>query len=118
MAVTDPAQGIDQFTTPIWGYRFVVVEVTTAETGSGAASSDANSGLTVVGSNNQTYQASFRPPVECTNFASGVYSLAPGQISTGCVTFEVPTGVSVVGVIEEIGCLRLPGSVVGQWDVP
>jgi hypothetical protein len=118
VAIIDPAQGADQFTTPSSGYRFIGVEVTIADPGPGAASSDANSDLTVIGSNNQTYQASFGPIAECTNFASGVYTLAPGQTSTGCDTFQVPAGVSVVKVTDNIGGLGLPGSVVGQWDVP
>jgi hypothetical protein len=118
VAVIDPARGADQLAAPIPGYRFVGVEVTIADTGSGAAARDANSDLAVVGSNNQTYQASFGPIVECKNFANGVYTLAPGGSSTGCDTFEVPTGVSVVKVMDNIGGAGSPGSVVGQWDVP
>jgi Domain of unknown function (DUF4352) len=118
VAVIDPAQGADRLAAPISGYRFVGVEVTIADTGSGDASRDANSDLAVVGSNNQTYQASFGPITECKNFADGVYTLAPGHTSSGCDTFEVPTGVSVVKVMDNLGGVGSPASVVGQWDVP
>ena len=40
-------------------------------------------------------QSDFSTVAGCTDFNSGQYQLTPGQSSTGCVVFQVPTGVSV-----------------------
>ncbi len=97
--VTDPASpATPTVTTPGAGDRFVAAEFTIADTGSKPLSDDANSDVTVVGSNNQTYRAGFATISGCTNFNSGSFALQPGESVTGCVVFTVPNGVSVAKV--------------------
>lgn len=79
------------------GTRPVGVEFTLTA-GSTAVSDDANNDATVVGNNNQTYTAGLPSIAGCTNFNAGQFTLTPGQSSTGCVEFDVPTPVHVVGV--------------------
>jgi hypothetical protein len=114
--VIDPAAGADQYTTPDPGKRFVGIEMTIANTGKATLTDDANSTTTVQGSDNQSYTADFSSISECTNFNNGEYTLAPGATVTGCVTFQVPTGVNVKQVQFQPG-LGV-GGVTGQWQVP
>jgi len=53
---------------------------------------------TLIGSDGQTYTADFDTLAGCTNFAHGQYQLGTGESSTGCVAFQVPTGVTVAKV--------------------
>ncbi|HVA08606.1 MAG TPA: DUF4352 domain-containing protein [Acidimicrobiales bacterium] len=96
--VIDPAQAADQFTTPDAGKRFVGTEFTIVNSGSATFDDDANNDGSVVGSDNQTYTADMSDIAGCTNFNSGQVTLAGGQSATGCVVFQVPTGVNVVNV--------------------
>jgi hypothetical protein len=96
--VIDPAQGATEFNTPNAGYRFVTTLFTISNTSSSEITENANNDTNVIGSNNQTYTADFNSVSECTNFSFGEFQLAPGESSTGCVTFQVPVGVSVVKV--------------------
>jgi hypothetical protein len=114
--VIDPASGADQFTTPDAGKRFVGVELTIANTGSKSLSDDANSTTSVQGSDNQSYTADFSNISECTNFNAGSYTLAPGASVTGCVTFQVPTAVTVKQI--QFQPTGFTGGVTGQWQVP
>lgn len=114
--VIDPAQGSDQYTTPDAGKRFVGVEVTINNTGKAALSDDANSTVSVVGSDSQDYTADFSAISGCTNFNSGQYNIASGQSQTGCVTFQIPNAVTVAKVqfTDNAGM----GSNTAQWLVP
>jgi hypothetical protein len=113
--VIDPASGSDQFTTPDAGKRFVGVKLTIADTGSTTFTDDANSTVTVIGSDNQTYTADFSGISECTNFNNGTYTLAPNQNTTGCVTFQLPTAVTATKVeYQPTGF----GGTTGEWLVP
>jgi hypothetical protein len=114
--VIDPAQGSDQYTTPDAGKRFVGVEVTINNTGKTALSDDANSTVSVVGSDSQDYTADFSAISGCTNFNSGQYNIASGQSQTGCVTFQIPNAVTVAKVqfTDNAGM----GSNTAQWLVP
>jgi hypothetical protein len=94
----------------------VGVELTIKNTGSASINDDANSTVTVIGSDNQTYQGDFNSISECTNFNDGSYTLASGESTTGCVTFQVPTGVSVAKVRFEP--TSFTSSDVGEWLVP
>jgi len=109
--VIDPAQGTNQFFTPRAGNRFVGAEFVIKAVRS--ASDDANSDAVLIGSNNQTYTPDFYSIAGCTNFNEGSFTLAPGQSTTGCVTFQVPSGVTVKQV--EFGT---QGGTVGLWEVP
>jgi hypothetical protein len=115
IAVTDPAHGADQFTNPDSGKRFVATQVKVANTGGGTLHDNANNGVTVVGSDNQTYTADFASLAGCTNFNSGSYTLAPAETTTGCVAFQLPTGVTPSKVrFELLGF----GGTTGEWLVP
>jgi hypothetical protein len=111
VAVTDPAQGADQFTVPDDGKRFVGVEfkIDALE----PVSDDENDDATLVGSDNQTYTTDFSDIAGCTNFNDGEVALAAGTTATGCVTFQVPTGVTVAKI--NFGSMY---GTVGQWLVP
>jgi hypothetical protein len=76
----------------------VAVELQITNKSSGTDTGDANNNTGVIGSNQQDYTADFSPVVECTDFSSGQYTLPKNQSVVGCVTFQVPTGVSVAKV--------------------
>lgn len=113
IAVTDPADASDQFTTPSAGSRFVGIEFKIDNTGSSALSDDANNDASAIGSNDQTYSAAFDSIAGCTNFDGGEFNLPPGQASTGCVTFDVPLAVKVAKV--QFGLNDGLGGTTGQW---
>ena len=96
--IVDPASGADQYTTPDAGKRFIAVEVKIVNNGSGAYNDDANSDVTLIGSDNQSYTADFDDVSECTNFNDGSYTLAAGESATGCVVFEVPDAITAAKV--------------------
>lgn len=113
--VIDPAQGVD-YETPNSGDRFVGVEMMLTNTGRAAIQDDANNNVSLVGSDGQTYISDVDAIAECTDFNSGTYTLAPGESSTGCVTFQVPDGVTVKKV--EFTSLSGLGSNSAEWQVP
>lgn len=113
--VINPAQGADQFTTPDNGKRFVGLKFVIAAT-SGTVSDDADSDATIIGSDNQTYQADFSDIAGCTNFDSGTFTVAAGGSSTGCVVYQLPTGVNVSKVRFDIAGGF--GDTVAEWLVP
>lgn len=96
--VVDPAQGSDSFDQPDAGNRFIAVDLALANKSTATISDDANSDLTVVGSDNQDYTADFDTVVGCTNFADGEFTLLPGNSVSGCVVFQLPTNVSAKSV--------------------
>jgi hypothetical protein len=114
-SVIDPASGADQYTTPNAGYRFVAADVKIVNNGKAAFSDDANSDITIVGSDNQTYQADFDSVSECTNFNSGQYTLAPGESTTGCVVFQLPNAVKTAKV--EFQTQSGLSTSTGEWVV-
>ena len=113
--VIDPAQGADQYTTSDAGKRFVGVNFVIAAT-AGTLSGDANNDANVTGSDNQTYNADFSNIVGCTNFSSGSYTIAQGSTSTGCVIYQIPTGVKVSKV--QFSLSGGFGGTAGEWLVP
>lgn len=113
--VIDPAQGADQFMTPDPGDRFVAAVFKITDTGNAATSDDANNNASVVGSNDQSYSSGVDTVSECTNFNSGLYQLDPGSSLTGCVVFQIPTGVNVSKV--EWSPSGGFGSSFGEWSV-
>ena len=112
--IIDPAQGADQYTTPDTRKRFVGIELQLAGT-KGTLSGDVNTEVSAVGSNNQTYTPDFDSIAGCTNFNDGAYTLTAGQSSTGCVTLQVPTGVTIVQVNDNPAVF---GGSQGEWKVP
>jgi hypothetical protein len=97
-AITDPAQGADEFTTPDPGKRFVGVTFEITNRGPGADSNDANDNATVVGSDKQDYTPDLNSLAGCTDFAYGQYNLGVHAQAVGCVAFQLPTGVTVAKV--------------------
>jgi hypothetical protein len=115
IAVTNPAHGANEFTNPDSGKRFVATQMKIANTGTGTLHDNANNGVTVIGSDNQTYTADFANIADCTNFNSGSYTLAPAETTTGCIAFQLPTAVTPSKVrFELLGF----GGVTGEWLVP
>jgi len=110
--VIDPAQGSNDLTTPDTGKRFVGAEFQIASSG-GAIDDDAEIDASLVGSDNQTYASDFDDIAGCTDFDAGAVKLAPGESSTGCVTFQVPSRVTVKAV--KFGTET---GTTGEWLVP
>lgn len=113
--VIDPAQGSDSYTTPDAGKRFVGAKFTVAGT-AGTLKDDANNDATLIGSDGQTYTADFNDIAGCTNFDGGSFTVASGSSSTGCVVFQVPTGVTVAKVRFDINGGF--GNSIAEWKVP
>jgi len=114
--VIDPASGADQYTTADAGKRFVAVDMKITNNGTAAFSDDANSDVTLIGTDNQSYTADFDSVSECTNFNSGQFTLSPSESSTGCVVFQVPNGVNTAKVQFQTES-GFSGS-TGEWLVP
>ena len=98
LSVMDPAQPGDSFTTPNSGKRFVGVELQITNQSTGTDSDDANNNTSVVGSNKQVYSSDVSSIAGCTNFDNGTYTLSEGATEIGCVTFEVPNGITIAKV--------------------
>lgn len=114
--VIDPAQGADQYTTPDAGKRFVGVEFRVTDISSASINDDANSDTAVIGSDNQTYSPDFDSIAGCTNFNDGSYTLTKNESVTGCVVFQVPTGVNV-SKVQYGSALGFGLSDVAQWSI-
>jgi hypothetical protein len=56
----------------------------------GIASDDSNDDAVIVGSNDEVYQASFGGLAAGSNFDGGTFTVRPGTVETGWVTFELP----------------------------
>jgi hypothetical protein len=98
--IIDPATAGAGSGLPDSGDRFVAVQLTVDNTSNQEVDGDANDALSVTGSDGQTYKADFASVSECTNFYSGagIIDLKAGSSASGCVTFELPTSVTVQGV--------------------
>ena len=112
----DPATGASEFSNPDSGKRFVAVGLTV--TASSTVEGDANIDVTLIGSDNQTYTADFDAVQGCTDFDHGSFTLSTGESATGCVNFQVPTGVFVTKVRFAPDGGMVPGSVIGEWVNP
>jgi hypothetical protein len=98
VGVIDPAQGADEFTTPDDGKRFVAVQVQITGQSTGNDTNDANNNLSIVGSDKQVYSPDFDQVSGCTDFNDGQYTVTKGESEVGCVTYQVPIGVTVTTV--------------------
>lgn len=96
--IVDPATGANEDYTPNPGYRFVAVEMTVQNAGNATITDDANVDVTVIGTDSQAYVADFDSVSECTNFSFGEYTLLAGNSESGCVVYQLPTGVSVKAI--------------------
>jgi Fibronectin type III domain/Domain of unknown function (DUF4352) len=95
--IVDPATAASGSGLPDSGDRFVAVQVSLANNSTEGISDDANFAMTLTGSDGQTYEADFGAVSGCTDFlyGSGVFDLAAGDSTSGCVVFELPTAVTV-----------------------
>jgi hypothetical protein len=114
--VIDPAQGLDESTTPAPGERFVAAVFKVTNTGGHQISNDADGNASVVGSNAQSYTAGLDAAAECTSFASSTAQLAPGASFTGCAVFQLPTAINVAKV--DWSPATGATSAFGEWSVP
>jgi hypothetical protein len=106
------AQPSDEFNAPNAADYLVAVDFRVRDISAHyGVSGDANLNATVVGSDNQTYEASFDTVTECTNFDYGDFQLEPGESSTGCVAFELPNAIRVT----EVKWVTATG--VGIWPI-
>jgi hypothetical protein len=111
--VVDPAKGATQFDTAPAGD--VLAEVLIKITGTkGNYMDDADSTISVIGSDDQTYSPGFESIAGCTNFNSGDFTVTPGQSVTGCDAIEIKKGVKLA-TIEYTGGAS---NTVGEWKIP
>ena len=94
--ITDPATGGDAITTPSSDDRFVGVTMKVDSTGTAAVKSYGDDlGMVIVGSDDQQYTPDYSATLAgCQPFAGGSWDIDPGDSLTGCVAFDVPTGVT------------------------
>jgi hypothetical protein len=78
--VVDPAEPSTEDVKPASGRRFVAIVLFLANGGPGTIKSDANSNVTVIGTDSQSYTPMFAPVSECTNFSYGEYTLPPALV--------------------------------------
>jgi len=114
--VIDPARGASDFDVPDPGERFVAAKFLIQNQGQTTLSDDANIDATVEGSDQQSYTPSLLGVSGCTNFSDGTYTLAPGDSVVGCVTFQLPTAVSVAKA--QFSLTGGFGGETAQWEVP
>ena len=110
----DPATGTDAYNQPNGGYRFVAVDMNLTNQSAATISDDANVDVHVIGTDNQAYPADFDSVAECTNFSYGQFTLLPAGIESGCVVFQLPSGVNVKLVQFSLGFGYLD---TAQWTV-
>jgi hypothetical protein len=97
LKVIDPAHGANQYNNPPAGKRLVAAVFRLTGTGP-SASDDANNNATLLGANQQVYEADFETISAYTNFNAGVFSVASRQTQIGAVVFEVPQRLKVTEV--------------------
>ena len=115
--IIDPAHSTDQIT-PDNGKRFVgAVFTIKVISGDGPQQEDAENDAALVGSDGQTYIPEIIAIAGYTDFAVGEVHAAPGESTTGAVTFQVPTGVKVSKVQWSTFSSFGVRSTV-QWNVP
>jgi hypothetical protein len=96
--IVDPATAGSDSGLPDAGYRFVAVEATFSNATSGEVEGDTNLGMTVTGSDGQTYTADYGTVAQCTNYTYGEIDVPAGDSASGCVVFQLPTSVTVQSV--------------------
>ena len=64
----------------------------------GTSQDDADADAYVLGSDHRLYSSSLDTLVNCTDFNYGQWTVEPGTVASGCVSFQLPDGVHVVQV--------------------
>ena len=93
--VIDPASGADAYSKPAAGAHFVGVKLRVENTAPRSYQNNANNETTITLSNGRGAVADYNAIAGCGNFDNGQIMLASGASTTGCVTFQVPSGQKV-----------------------
>ena len=80
------------------GKTYIATKLRIENTGTSTIVGNSNSDVSVVGSDDQTYEADFATVTECRDFTEGWFLIAAGSSKTGCVVFALPTGVTAAKV--------------------
>jgi hypothetical protein len=80
------------------GKTYIATKLRIENAGTTTIVGNSNSDVSVVGSDDQNYQADFATVTECQDFAYGWFLIAAGSSSTGCVVFALPPGVTATKV--------------------
>jgi len=80
------------------GKTYVATKLRIENTGTTTIVGNGNSDVSVIGSDEQKYQADFATVTECQDFTDGWFVIAAGSSSSGCVVFALPTGVTAAKV--------------------
>lgn len=73
---------------------YIAARLKIANQGTTAVNGNANTNVSVFGSDGRSYEPDLNNVSECTNFDSGMFDLDAGESATGCVVFALPPGVS------------------------
>jgi hypothetical protein len=113
--VIDPAQGAPGIV-PKTGKRFVGVVFTIHNSASQSISPNVITDTIVIGSSGKLYPANGKMLSSCAAFAHQQFKLEPGSSASGCVTFQIPTAVTV----SQVQFLPTGGTAndYGQWLNP
>lgn len=113
--VIEPASGASSYSKPASGKAFVGVKLRVKNIGTKSYENNANNETTIILSNGNASVADYNPIAGCGNFDNGQITLAGGASKTGCVTFQVGGGQTVVAV--RYGSTVFPGT-TAEWRVP
>jgi hypothetical protein len=116
LQIVDPAKSANQSYAPGAGKRYVAVKLQIRNAGSHDERGSANNNVSVYGSDNHIISVSgVSDLVGCANFNHGEYVLGAGSFVTGCVVFEVPSGIAIAKV--QFGARSGFGG-TGEWLIP
>lgn len=76
------------------GVTYVATQFKIANQGTAVMNGNANTNVSVIGSDGQRYAPDLNNVRECTNFDSGMFHISPDESASGCVVFALPHGVS------------------------
>lgn len=80
------------------GKTYLATKLRIENAGTTTIVGNSNSDVSVVGSDDQTYEADFATVNECQDVAYGWFLIAAGASNVGCVVFALPTGVTAAKV--------------------
>lgn len=80
------------------GKTYLATKLRIENAGTTTIVGNSNSDVTVVGSDDQNYQADFATVTECKDFVDGWFLIPAGASKVGCVVFALPTGVTAAKV--------------------
>lgn len=80
------------------GKTYIATKLRIENAGTTTIVGNSNSDVSVVGSDDQRYEADFATVTECQDFGYGWFLIAAGSSSTGCVVFALPAGVTATKV--------------------